>query len=125
MYGVVTIVPAPVETYDAVHAEMVKRVGTSVDGLLRHVGRTTSDGFQTLEIWESKEQYDRANADVVFPLMRELAGDQPPPPSDGADNGNFRCTWPRDPQGQHPALADLGYLAELDTEHRDARRQRA
>jgi len=81
MYGVVTTVPAPVETYDAVHAEMVKRVGTSVDGLLVHVGRTTSDGFQTLEIWESKEQYDRANADVVFPLMRELAGDQPPPPS--------------------------------------------
>ena len=76
MYGVVTTVPAPIEMYNAVHTEMVKRVGMSVDGLLVHVGRATSDGFQTLEIWESKEQYDRANTDIVFPLMREMAGDQ-------------------------------------------------
>jgi hypothetical protein len=79
MYGVITTVPAPVEMYDAMHAEMAKRVGTSVDGLLVHVGRATTDGFQTLEVWESKQHYDRANTDVVFPLMRELAGDQPPP----------------------------------------------
>jgi len=79
MYGVITTVPAPVEMYDAMHAEMTKRVGTSVDGLLVHVGRATTDGFQTLEVWESKQHYDRANIDVVFPLMRELAGDQPPP----------------------------------------------
>ena len=79
MYGVITTVPAPIEMYDGMHAEMVRRVGMSVDGLLVHVGRATTDGFQTLEIWESKEQYDRANTDVVLPLMRELAGDRPPP----------------------------------------------
>jgi hypothetical protein len=37
-----------------------------------------------LEVWESKEHYDRANTDIVFPLMRELAGDQPPPSMDQA-----------------------------------------
>jgi hypothetical protein len=79
MYGVVTTVPAPVEMYDAMHAQMVERVGTSVDGLLVHVGRATTDGFQVLEVWESKQHYDRANTDVVFPLMRELAGDQAQP----------------------------------------------
>jgi hypothetical protein len=79
VYGVITTVPAPVEMYEGVHAEMVKRVGLSVDGLLVHVGRATSDGFQTLDVWESKEHFDRANTDVVFPLMRELAGDQPLP----------------------------------------------
>jgi hypothetical protein len=42
-------------------------------------GRATTDGFQVLEVWESKEHYDRANTDIVFPVMRELAGDQPPP----------------------------------------------
>jgi hypothetical protein len=77
MYGVITTVPAPVEMYDAVHAETVKRAGTSVDGLLVHVGRATTGGFQVLEVWESKEHFDRANADILFPLMRELAGDQP------------------------------------------------
>ena len=80
MYGVITTVPAPVEMYDGIHAEMIKRVGMSVDGLLVHVGRATTEGFQTVEVWESKEHYDRANTDIVFPLMWELAGDQPPCP---------------------------------------------
>jgi hypothetical protein len=66
MYGVITTVPAPVEMYDAVHAEMLRRAGTSVDGLLVHVGRATADGFQTLEVWESEEHYDRANSAIVF-----------------------------------------------------------
>jgi len=79
MYGVITTVPAPVEMYEGMHAEMVKRVGTSVDGLLVHVGRATTDGFQTLDVWVSKEHFDRANTDIVFPLMRKLAGDQPLP----------------------------------------------
>ena len=35
-------------------------------------------------MWESKEHYDRANADIVFPLMRKLAGDQPGPPIEQA-----------------------------------------
>jgi hypothetical protein len=45
-------------------------------------------GFQTLEVWESKEHYDRANTDIVFPLMRELAGDQPP-----TGHGEFNPLW--------------------------------
>jgi len=60
MYGVITTIPAPVETYDAVHAEWLKRVGATVDGLLVHIGRGTTDGFQTLEVCESKEHDDRA-----------------------------------------------------------------
>ena len=84
MYGVITTVPAPSEMYDGMHAEMVKRVGMSIDGLLVHVGRATTGGFETLEVWESKEHYDRANIDIVLPLMRELAGDQPLPSIDQA-----------------------------------------
>jgi hypothetical protein len=81
MYGVITTVPAPVETYDRMHAELIKRADSSVTsvGLLVHIGRATTDGFQIVQVWESKEHYDRANTDIVFPLMRELAGDQPPP----------------------------------------------
>jgi hypothetical protein len=84
MYGVITTIPAPVEMYDALHAEWLKRVGATVDGLLVHIGRTATDGFQTLEVWQSKEHYDRANTDIVFPLMRELAGDEPPTPTEPA-----------------------------------------
>jgi hypothetical protein len=32
-----------------------------------------------VEVWESKEHYGRANTEIVFPVMRELAGDQPLP----------------------------------------------
>ena len=78
MYGVISTIPAPVEMYDAVHGEILRRFG-AFDGLLVHIGRTTTDGFQVVEVWESKEHYDRANTDIVFPLMRELAGDQPQP----------------------------------------------
>ena len=84
MYGVITTIPAPVETYDALHAEWLKRVGATVDGLLPHIGRAATDGFQTLEVWESKEHYDRANTDIVFPLMRELAGDERAPSTEPA-----------------------------------------
>ena len=59
-------------------SEILRRVG-AFDGLLVHIGRARTDGFQVMEVWESKEHWDRANADIVFPLMRELAGDQPPP----------------------------------------------
>ena len=76
MYGVVTTVLAPVEMYDRMHAELIKRAGTSVEGmgLLVHVGRATADGFERFEVWESKEHYDRAMETSVS-LMRELAGD--------------------------------------------------
>jgi hypothetical protein len=75
MYRVMTS-SASVEMYDAVHAECLKRVDASVDGLRARIGRAATDGVQTLEVWESKEHYDRANTDIVFPLMRELAGDE-------------------------------------------------
>ena len=80
MYGVVTTVPAPVEVYDRMHAELIKRAGTSLDGfgLLVHVGRATADGFERFEVWESKDHYDRATA-MTGSLMRDLAGDLPQP----------------------------------------------
>jgi hypothetical protein len=39
---VLTTVPAPVELYDEIH----RGVGATVDSLLVHVGRATTDGFQ-------------------------------------------------------------------------------
>ena len=80
MYGVRITVPAPVEMYDGMHAEMKRQSVHSVDGCLVHVGLATPDGFEVLEVWESKEHYDRANAEIVFPLMEKLVGDQPMPP---------------------------------------------
>ena len=79
MYGVITTVAAPVEMYDGMHAEMTRRAGTSIDGLLVHVGRAHPDGFEVLEVWESEEHFNRANMNIFLPLMKELMGDQAPP----------------------------------------------
>ena len=83
MYGVVTTVPAPVEIYDRMHAELIKRASSFVGdlGLLVHVGRATADGFELFQVFESKEHYDRS-MEISGSLMRDLAGDLPQPWTD-------------------------------------------
>ena len=83
MYGVLSRVPAPVEMYDAVHAEVGRRGEGKVDGLLVHVGRATDDGFEVLEVWESREHFERYNRNVVGPVMADLAPGPPPTPGQG------------------------------------------
>lgn len=84
MYGVVTDVPAPVDLYDAAHAAVGRRQGAKIDGLLVHIGRATSAGFQVIEVWESREHFDRYNHEVVGPAIADLAQGGPahaiPPP---------------------------------------------
>jgi hypothetical protein len=81
VYGYVMDVPAPIEFYDAMHAEIGRRTAAAggVDGMLLHVGRETRNGFQITEVWETKELYDRFNAEIVGPALAELSGGQPPP----------------------------------------------
>ena len=78
-YGLVMDVPAPIELYDALHAELRRRAPGGVDGLLLHVCRQTPGGFQITEVWDSKESSDRANAEIVGPAMAQLSGGRPPP----------------------------------------------
>ena len=54
-FGIEYDVPAPVEFYDAVHAEVIRRVGGAVGGLLLHVGGPGDGSFQVVEVWESRE----------------------------------------------------------------------
>jgi hypothetical protein len=79
-YGYVMDVPAPIELYDAVHAEIGRRTAAvgGAEGLLLHVGRQTRDGFQVTEVWESKELCDRFNAEIVGPALAELSAGQAP-----------------------------------------------
>ena len=72
-WGVVLDVPAPVEVYDAMHAELLRRTGAVADGLLVHLARPTARGFEVLEVWESKADFERYQTEVVEPLMVELS----------------------------------------------------
>ena len=79
--GVITDVSAPVEVYDAVHAAMLERTGPAFDGLLVHLVRPTADGFQAIEVWESREDYERGNREVVGLVFAEVLQGQAPPAS--------------------------------------------
>jgi hypothetical protein len=79
-YGVVVDVAAPAEVYDALHREVVRSTAALTEGLLLHVGRATSEGFQVIEVWTDKDEYDRYNREVVFPAADRLAGGQSGPP---------------------------------------------
>jgi hypothetical protein len=81
-YGVVYTVPAPIEIYDAVHAEAVQH---PADGLMMHLARAVDSGFQVIEVWESKEQHDRFSAEVLGPIVGRVVGadaQQGPPPEE-------------------------------------------
>jgi hypothetical protein len=78
-YAFVMDVPAPIEFYDALHAEIGRRTPGGVEGFLLHVGRATRTGFQVVEAWESKEQFDRFNAEILGPVLAELSGGRPLP----------------------------------------------
>ncbi len=73
-HGLVVKVPARTVFYDALHSEVGRRSGGRADGLLLHVGRVTDDGFELLEIWESKEKCDRFFAEVVWPAVDAVSG---------------------------------------------------
>jgi hypothetical protein len=93
-YGVLTEVSGPVEMYDAVHSEINRAVGSSIDGLLTHVGWVTPDGFRVLEVWESKEHLDRFTETVVNPILASFGA----PPPDGAAG---------EEQGPSPQVAEV------------------
>ena len=76
-YGVIMTVPAPVETYDALHQELLRQTGGLVEGLLVHIARVTREGYQVIEVWESKDRYDRCTREVLWPLAAKIFGDQP------------------------------------------------
>ena len=76
-YAVTIDVHAPAAAYQALHAQLPDRTGGQVDGLLVHLARPTADGFQVLEVWDTKASYDHFNDTVIAPLTTR-AGLAPP-----------------------------------------------
>ena len=70
----------PVEVYDAVHEALLQKTGGAVPGLLVHLARQTDDGVQVIEVWRSREEYERYGREVVEPVVTEfLDGAEHPP----------------------------------------------
>lgn len=77
-WGLITDVAAPAEVYDAMHARLMDLTGGKADGLLVHLARATETGFQIVDVWESKADFERYQTELIGPLLAELTGDAPP-----------------------------------------------
>jgi hypothetical protein len=77
-WGLVMDVAAPAQVYDAVHARVLDATGGRADGLLVHVARATDTGFQVVEVWESRADFERYHAELIGPLLAEVSGGASP-----------------------------------------------
>jgi hypothetical protein len=80
MYGITNHVAAPVEAYQAVHRAVMEVVAEQGggDGLVLHLAYATEEGFDVLEVWDSRVEAD-AFYGTIMPIAMERAG----LPSDG------------------------------------------
>jgi hypothetical protein len=80
MYGVIMEVPAPIELYDRIHPEVMRSARErEFEGLLIHIGRATSQGFEMIEVWESQEQFERYVQEIVDPVAAQVVSEGPVP----------------------------------------------
>ena len=82
MYGYIWRAQQPIEAYNAMHREVVDLVGANEpQGLLVHLVYGTEQGFNMVEVWESKEQSDAFSRDIISQVYERLGipTDRPPP----------------------------------------------
>jgi hypothetical protein len=78
--GVTTTISASIETYDALHAAMLRHPMPPDVGLISHVTRQTADGFEITEVWDSKASFEQFMQEIVPTVLREVLGDAEPIP---------------------------------------------
>ena len=78
-YGLIQTVAQPIEAYEELHAQILAGSGGSAPGLLVHFARSTDQGFQVVEVWESKEHSGRFFERVIKPILERFPPDQPLP----------------------------------------------
>jgi hypothetical protein len=82
MYGYIMRFQEPIETYNALHKEVIDIVGSDdPQGLMVHFAYATGTGYDLVEVWESKDQVDAFNRDIVSQAFQRLGipMDGPPP----------------------------------------------
>jgi len=78
-WAVTMDVSAPAEFYDTAHRALVERTGGAVDGRLVHLAWPTADGVRVVEVWESREDFERYGREVVGPVVAEVLAGRPHP----------------------------------------------
>lgn len=82
MYGYILSTEQPIEAYHRLHQTILDLTGPDDQrGLLVHIAYPTERGYDMIEVWESKDDLDAFNREVVGPAFQRLGipMDGPPP----------------------------------------------
>jgi hypothetical protein len=77
-YALVQDVASTWEQYERVTAPLVKPLP---DGLILHIAGPTDEGFRVIDVWETKEAWERFQAERVAPAIAALGGPARPEPT--------------------------------------------
>jgi hypothetical protein len=57
--------------YDAIHERIMQ--GGPVEGFVMHTAGFTGRGFRIVEVWETREHFDRFIEERFMPILKEVA----------------------------------------------------
>ncbi len=77
-YALVQDVASTWEQYERVSAPTVEPLP---EGLILHVAGPTEEGFRIIDVWETKEAWERFHAERVAPAVAALGGPARPEPT--------------------------------------------
>jgi hypothetical protein len=77
-YAFVQDVAASWEQYERVAASLVDPAPV---GLILHVAGPTDEGFRTIDVWETEEEWERFRAEHLAPAIAALGGPSRPEPA--------------------------------------------
>jgi hypothetical protein len=89
-WGFISELPVGPEEYDRVNAEITE----DPEGLILHTSSQRPDGrMRIVDVWESKDAYERFERDVLMPAMERIGAQPPeggPPPREEYEIHNMR-----------------------------------
>jgi hypothetical protein len=69
---------ATIDQYDQVNEKMGLTGGSTPPGAISHWVAKTDDGIRVVDVWETKDVFDRFAADQMGPYTREAGIDEEP-----------------------------------------------
>ena len=88
-WGFISELPVSRDEYDRIDAE----IGDDPEGLILHTASEKNGKMRIIDVWESKDAYERFESDVLMPAMSRLGGEPPaggPPPREEYEIHNMR-----------------------------------
>jgi hypothetical protein len=73
-------VHVPGAVYQALHAQLLERTGGQAGGLLAHLARPNAEGFQVLEVWDTKPAMATSTTPSSHPSPPRPPSPHPPGP---------------------------------------------